>query len=117
MQCIQLATQHDRPTVASAKVYVISGASDEELSRIKKNLINPVESMESPLEPVQTLHTPFDVPADVAVLENFNNLDQKGLEDFIAHYGLAMDLGATSPSASSTLKRPKNAPRPSPRSA
>ena len=93
VQCIQLATQHDRPTVASAKVYVISGASEEELSRIKKNLINPVESMESPLEPVQTLHTPFDVPADVAVLEDFNNLDQKGLEDFIAHYGLAMDLG------------------------
>ena len=93
VQCIQLATQHDRPTVASAKVYVISGASDEELSRIKKNLINPVESMESPLEPVQTLHTPFDVPADVAVLEDFNNLDQKGLEQFIAHYGLAMDLG------------------------
>ena len=30
VQCIQLATQHDRPTVASAKVYVISGASDEE---------------------------------------------------------------------------------------
>ena len=26
------------------------------------------------------------------MLEDFNNLDQKGLEQFIAHYGLAMDL-------------------------
>ena len=34
-QCIQLATQHERPTVASAKVYVIGGVSDEELARIK----------------------------------------------------------------------------------
>ena len=44
-QCIQLATQHERPTVASAKVYVIGGVSDEELARIKADLINPVESM------------------------------------------------------------------------
>ena len=77
VQCIQLATQHERPTVASAKVYVISGVSDEELARIKAHLINPVESMEASLELPKTLHTPFDVPADVAVLEGFCELDQQ----------------------------------------
>ena len=92
-QCIQLATQHDRPTVASAKVYVIDGVSDAELARIKAHLINPVESMEASLEQAETLHTPFDVPADVAVLEGFCELDEQGLKDFINHYGLAMDLG------------------------
>ena len=92
-QCIQLATQHERPTVASAKVYVIGGVSDEELARIKADLINPVESMEASLEPVQTLHTPFEVPADVAVLDGFCELDEQGLQDFINQYGLAMDLG------------------------
>ena len=108
VQCIQLATQHDRPTVASAKVYVISGASDEELSRIKKNLINPVESMESPLEPVQTLHTPFDVPADVGTRRAWSSSSPTTAWRW---------TWATSPSASSTLKRPKSAPQPSPRSA
>ena len=93
VQCIQLATQHERPTVASAKVYVISGVSDEELARIKAHLINPVESMEASLELPKTLHTPFDVPADVAVLEGFCELDQQGLQEFIDQYGLAMDLG------------------------
>ena len=93
-QCIQLAAQHQRPTVASAKVYIISGpVTDEEFARIKANLINPVEAMEASLEPVETLHTPYDVPADVAVLEDFNSLDEEGLRQFIAHYGLAMDLG------------------------
>ena len=93
VQCIQLATQHERPTVASAKVYVISGISGEELARIKAHLINPVESMEASLELPKTLHTPFDVPADVAVLEGFCELDQQGLQEFIDQYGLAMDLG------------------------
>ena len=93
VQCIQLATQHERPTVASAKVYVISGISGEELARIKAHLINPVESMEASLELPKTLHTPFDVPADVAVLEGFCELDQQGLQAFIDQYGLAMDLG------------------------
>ena len=93
VQCIQLATQHERPTVASAKVYVISGVSDEELARIKAHLINPVESMEASMELPKTLHTPFDVPADVAVLEGFCELDQQGLQEFIDQYGLAMDLG------------------------
>ena len=93
VQCIQLATQHERPTVASAKVYVISSVSDEELARIKAHLINPVESMEASMELTKTLHTPFDVPADVAVLEGFCELDQQGLQEFIDQYGLAMDLG------------------------
>ena len=92
-QCIQLAAQHDRPTVASAKVYVIQGVSDEELTRIKAHLINPVESMEASLETPETLHTPYDVPADVAVLDGFCDLDEQGLRDFIKNYGLAMDLG------------------------
>lgn len=45
------------------------------------------------MELTKTLHTPFDVPADVAVLEGFCELDQQGLQEFIDQYGLAMDLG------------------------
>ena len=92
-QCIQLAAQNQRPTVASAKVYVVSGnVSDEDFLKIKKNLINPVESCETTLDTLTTLHTPFDVPADVAVLEGFLELDEAGLKAFIKDYGLAMDL-------------------------
>ncbi len=93
-QCIQLAAQNQRPTVASARVYIIGGpVTDEEFTKIKANLINPVESCETSLEPVATLHTPFEIPTDVAVLNQFLTLDDKGLNAFIKEYGLAMDLG------------------------
>lgn len=93
-QCIQLAAQGQRPTVASAKVYLISGEiSDQDFQRIKTNLINPVEAFETTLELVDTLHTPYDVPEDVAVLNDFCSLDTDGLKQFIQQYGLAMDLG------------------------
>ncbi len=93
-QCIQLAAQNERPTVASAKVYVISGnLTEQEFAKVKANLINPVESCETSLEPLTTLHTPYDTPADVAVLNDFTSLDTDGLKQFIAQYGLAMDLG------------------------
>lgn len=49
--------------------------------------------MEASLETPETLHTPYDVPADVAVLDGFCDLDEQGLRDFIKTYGLAMDLG------------------------
>ena len=92
-QCIQLAAQNQRPTVASAKVYVVSGnINEDEFLKIKKNLINPVESCETTLDTLTTLHTPFDVPADVAVLDGFLDLDEDGLKGFIKDYGLAMDL-------------------------
>ncbi|MBQ8599612.1 MAG: phosphoribosylformylglycinamidine synthase, partial [Oscillospiraceae bacterium] len=93
-QCIQLAAQNQRPTVASAKVYVVSGnVSEEDFLKIKKNLINPVESCETTLDTLTTLHTPYDAPADVAVLDGFLDLDEDGLKAFIKDYGLAMDLG------------------------
>ena len=59
----------------------------------RQHLLNPVESMEASLETPETLHTPYDVPADVAVLDGFCDLDEQGLRDFIKNYGLAMDLG------------------------
>ena len=52
-----------------------------------------MESCETSLEPVATLHTPFEIPTDVAVLNQFLTLDDKGLNAFIKEYGLAMDLG------------------------
>ena len=44
-QCIQIISQGDRPTVRTAKVYILSGAlTDAEIAAIKKHVINAVES-------------------------------------------------------------------------
>ena len=93
-ECIQLISQGERPLVRSARVYLLEGAlSDAQIDAIKKYVINPVEAREASLETRATLKMEYPVPAAVAVLEGFNQLDEAGLADFIREKGLAMDLG------------------------
>ena len=59
-QCIQLQSQGDRPTVRSAKVYALGGdLTDEDVTRIKKYVINAVESREASLEKPETLASEY----------------------------------------------------------
>ena len=91
-QCIQIISQGERPTVKTAKVYLLYGdMTAEELEAIKKSVINPVETREASLEMPETLKAEYAIPETVAVLEGFLDLDEKGLADFVASYGLAMD--------------------------
>ena len=92
-QCIQLISQGDKPTVASAKVYMLYGdMSDEDIARIKKHVINPVEAREAALDKKDTLRIEYDVPTEVKVLCGFTELSEQGLSEFINQQGLAMDL-------------------------
>ncbi len=91
-QCIQILSQGDRPTVATAKVYALYGELTEaEIAEIKKYVINPVEAREAALEKPQTLAREYTVPTEVQTLDGFIELDRAGLEQFVASYGLAMD--------------------------
>ena len=91
-QCIQIISQKDRPTVKTAKVYLLYGnVNDSELVAIKKYVINPVEAREAALEKPETLKINYDIPTTVATLDGFIKLDRKGLEEFVKTYGLAMD--------------------------
>ncbi len=92
-QCIQLFSQGERPTVRTARVYILYGSlTEEEIGAIKKYVINPVESREASLNPVSTLAMSYDIPTTVKVLDGFIKLDDEGLAGFIKAYGLAMDL-------------------------
>ena len=92
-QCIQLFSQGERPTVRTARIYVLYGnLTADELAAIKKYVINPVESREASLETAETLAVSYDIPTTVQTLDGFIDLDDAGLADFIKTYGLAMDL-------------------------
>ena len=92
-QCIQIISQQDRPTVRTAKVYIMDGElTDENKSAIKKYLINPVESREASLATVDTLKQNYEIPTSVATLDGFIKLDENGLSEFLKKNGLAMDL-------------------------
>ena len=92
-QCIQIISQGDRPTIRSAKVYVLYGdLTDAEITEIKKYVINPVEAREAALEKPATLAVQYEIPTTVKTLDGFNQLDREGLAQFVADYGLAMDI-------------------------
>ena len=92
-QCIQIISQGERPTVRTAKVYMLYGAlTDEQLAEIKKYVINPVEARLAAMDKPETLKINYDIPTTVETLEGFNGLCREELADFIARYGLAMDL-------------------------
>ncbi|MBQ6829490.1 MAG: phosphoribosylformylglycinamidine synthase [Clostridia bacterium] len=91
-QCIQIISQGERPTVRTAKVYVLYGALTEaQIAEIKKYVINPVEAREATLEKPETLQAKYDIPTEVQTLNGFIELDRNGLEAFVKQYGLAMD--------------------------
>ena len=92
-QCIQIISQGERPLIRTAKVYALYGSlSDAQIAEFKKYVINPVECREASLEIPATLAIPYEIPTEVATLDGFPKLDREGLADFIANYGLAMDL-------------------------
>ncbi len=92
-QCIQLMTQGDRPAVKTAKVYLLAGKlTAEEVEKIKKFLINPVECREASMECVDSLAENFAVPSKVATVEGFIAMDPAGLASLQDSMGLAMDV-------------------------
>ncbi len=91
-QCIQILSQGERPTVRTAKVYLLYGSlTDGELAQIKKYVINPVECREASLDMPETLAMNTVIPTEVAVLDGFTALDAAGLASFVKEKGLAMD--------------------------
>lgn len=93
-QCIQIISQKEKPLVKTMKIYALYGnLSENDIEKIKKYVINPVEAREAAIEKPATLVTNYDIPTEVAVLEGFNDLDEAGLKAFIADNGLAMDFG------------------------
>ena len=93
-QCIQIISEGERPTVRTAKVYRLYGnLSDEDIARIKKYVINPVECREASMELPATLKPVYEIPTEVATLDGFIDLDKEGLAAMIRNMGLAMDEG------------------------
>ena len=92
-QCIQIISQGERPLITSAKVYGLYGKlTEEEITAIKKHVINPVECREAELTLPETLKADYAIPQSVATVDGFIGLDDKGLTELLDKLGLAMDL-------------------------
>ena len=77
-QCVQLLTRKARPLVRCARVYAVKGVTDAELARIKKHLINPVESEEVSLDKPETLRRAKMQTQDVKEIAGFIDMSVNG---------------------------------------
>ena len=92
-ECIQLISRGERPEIKSAKVYILSGnLKMQEIDRIKKHLINPVESREASLSEYETLKVEYEIPTKVEIITGFIKMSEEELKAFISDRSLAMDL-------------------------
>ena len=92
-QCIQMLLGGERPTVAAATLYAVSGElSEEDKARIRTHLINPVESREASMQKPETLAQNYPAPAPVGLVQGLVFADDEDLKAIIQKYGLAMDL-------------------------
>ena len=91
-QCVQLLTQKERPIIKCANIYAVKGVTDEQLERIKKHLINPVESEEVSLEkPSSLAHEAVEAP-DVKEVKGFLDFNDEKIKEYHAQTGLAMSV-------------------------
>ncbi len=91
-QCVQLLTQKERPLIKCARVYAVKGASAEEVEKLKKHLINPVESEEVGLEkPATLVHEHIEAP-DVATVEGFTAMTDGDIAAYHKKMGFAMSV-------------------------
>ena len=92
-QCIQIMSCGERPTIRTAKIYVLGGSlSDGDVEAVKKYVINPVEAREASLDKPETLAMECEIPTSVATVDGFIKMDDSELEGLIRKLGLAMDI-------------------------
>ncbi len=91
--CAEVINEGNRPRINSSKLIIIENEiSDEDFVRIKKYLINAVDSREASLEKPETLEIKYEIPKTVEILKAFIELDEKGLDKFLKKYELAMSI-------------------------
>ena len=85
-------TNSEPPVVRCAKIVFLSGSvNDDELTKIKNYLINPVDSRLTDDKKPETLKMQITNPDDIPVVEGFIKMDDAALEDYRNKMGLAMD--------------------------
>ncbi len=92
-QCIKLISPSENPSVRSGKIIYLKGQLEyEEMEKVKRYLINPVESKEATLEVPTTLDLENISIEKEIIVKNFTNKSEEELEDFKEIQGFAMTL-------------------------
>lgn len=92
-QCVQLLTAGVRPLVRCATIYLFENLSGVEFAKIKKHLINAVDSKEGSEELPETLKRNAAERGKMRVeLKGFIEYDEEGLREYYDSMGFAMSF-------------------------
>ncbi|MGZ5188668.1 MAG: phosphoribosylformylglycinamidine synthase, partial [Kaistella sp.] len=87
-QCIALLTGNENSKVRSGKLIELFGGSEDDLEKIKNQLINKVESQEKDLSKLEIPKE--ETPDPVIVHEGFTGFSKTELQDFYDTHGFAL---------------------------
>ncbi|MDF2503909.1 phosphoribosylformylglycinamidine synthase [Clostridium sp.] len=92
-QCIKILAQNENSKVATARLYILDGKlTEDQIKKIKKYCVNPVDSREAAMEKPISLETEVELPENVKVLDDFTDMSEEKMEQFRINEGLAMSL-------------------------
>lgn len=90
MECLQLIYKK-KAIVRSSKLIILKGSlSKEDLEKVKRYCINPVDTREASLEKYISLKDSYETPSMVNNLDGFINLDESKLYELYSNLNLAM---------------------------
>lgn len=91
-ECIMLLTADKKLDVKWSKIIILKGnLSEEEVQKIKKYYINPVDSREVDIYS-KKISNEFSIPNDVEVLHGFIDKNEEEIKNFHKELGLAMSI-------------------------
>ena len=91
-ECLALLTAEDKVEIKSAKVVILKGnLSKNDVEKIKKYYINPVDSREVDIDN-KDLAAISNIPNDVEILNGFTQKTIEELKKFHGELGLAMSI-------------------------
>ena len=91
MQCIQIISGDDNAIVNAAKIFVLKGKlTIEDIEKVKKYCINPVDSREAAIEKPESLKMKLNIPDSVETVTGFINMSEEEILEYRLSLGLAM---------------------------
>ena len=90
-ECISFIEPESNAKVKSSRVYLIDGASDDDMKKIGAFLVNPVEAFIDTICDVSSLETEYPESPDIEIIEGFRDLSDDEIATLRQRYSLAMD--------------------------
>lgn len=91
-QCVQLLCVCPRPRIRTATVYAVKGLDADEIDRVKRYIVNPVEARLCAFTMPDTLEVKAEAPEPAAMVEGFIDWGKNKIGEYHGEMGFAMSV-------------------------